>query len=515
MKSTLKSFASFAETRKQILADKAKLEAAGKREANGKRFAELLAEFEVSDIRELDEEKRTSFLAALLGETEELETEGNAFGAAVKKAKEEGEDEFEVGGETYKVTEKVNIPDLKYQIPLSIENIGISPKAFKSLKKAGKNIKVVLSSYFGVAQMQAVLDDVNANLGTKLKMLEGGPRDGSNAEYTIHESVVTEAKALKVGDKGVDYDDQIIKVIKIGPWNVVSKLFKKEVGDNPEDWGFEEGPGKFYFGEVIESDEEGGVGTFGIYPVKYDYSEYWGLEPIAESITEKKSLNEALQLGNKRAAKKVVTQLNRIFTKQLPDLQQMGKEGIYGCVKYFLDYSMTDANFHTEKPAVVKTVRKANIPGIEVKLPGLGGYHAKISGGRIKEILHQYAGQISKAAGWSGQGIVEGCALYLSQFHGDDATANAMINAFNSQFEGEAIRVDVSKKTKALNESFDIFEAEVKDDESFMEYVKSVYSEAFGEDYDEDKATKAAEGMLKKADGDYGAAVGMVKASIG
>ena len=456
MKSTLKSFASFAETRKQLLADKAKLEAAGKREANGKRFAELLAEFEVSDIRELDEEKRTSFLAALLGEDEELETEGNAFGAAVKKAKEEGEEEFEidgktykveqvevenegnafgaavkkakeegeeefeVDGKTYKVTEKVNIPDLKYQIPLSIENIGISPKAFKSLKKAGKNIKVVLSSYFGVAQMQAVLDDVNANLGTNLKMLEGGPRDGSNAEYTIH-----------------------------------------------------------------------------------------------ESVTEKKSLNEALQVGNKRAAKKVVTQLNRIFTKQLPDLQQMGKEGIYGCVKYFLDYAMTDANFHTEKPAVVKTIKKANIPGIEVKLPGLGGYHAKISGGRIKEILHPYGSQISNAAGWSGQGIVEGCALYLSQFHKDDATANAMINAFNSQFEGEAIRVDVSKKTKALNESFDIFEAEVKDDESFTEYVKSVYSEAFGEDYDEEKAVKAAQGMLKKADGDYGAAVGMCKASLG
>ena len=420
MKGTLQSFATFAETRKKVLADRAKLESAAKRDVEAKRYSDLLGEFQVSNVAELDEERRTAFFAALLGETEELETEGNAFGAAVKKAKEEGEDEFEVGGETYKVTEKVNIPDLKYQIPLSIENIGISPKAFKGLKKAGKNIKVILSSYFGVAQMQAVLDDVNANLGTSLKMLEGGPRAGSNAEYTIH-----------------------------------------------------------------------------------------------ESFTEKKSLNEALQVGNKRAAKKVVTQLNRIFTKQLPDLQQMGKEGIYGCVKYFLDYAMTDANFHTEKPAVVKALRKANIPGIEVKLPGLGGYHAKIGASRIKEILHQYAGQISNAAGWSGQGIVEGCALYLSQFHKDDATANAMINAFNSQFEGEAVRVDVSKKTKALNENFDIFEAEVKDDESFTEYVKSVYSEAFGEDYDEEKAVKAAQGMLKKADGDYGAAVGMCKASLG
>ena len=31
--------------------------------------------------------------------------EGNAFGAAVKKAKEDGETEFEVGGKTYKVSE--------------------------------------------------------------------------------------------------------------------------------------------------------------------------------------------------------------------------------------------------------------------------------------------------------------------------------------------------------------------------------------------------------------------------
>ena len=31
--------------------------------------------------------------------------EGNAFGAAVKKAKEAGEDEFEVDGKTYKVEE--------------------------------------------------------------------------------------------------------------------------------------------------------------------------------------------------------------------------------------------------------------------------------------------------------------------------------------------------------------------------------------------------------------------------
>jgi len=260
---------------------------------------------------------------------------------------------------------------------------------------------------------------------------------------------------------------------------------------------------------------------------------------------ENPELNEAIKVEDKRTAKKVVTQLNRIFSKQLPDLQQMGKSGIYGCVKYFLDYSMTDANFHTERAAVVKTIKKANIPGIEVKLPGLGGYHAKISGGRIKEILHQYAGQISNAAGWGGQGIVEGCALYLSQYQGDDATATAMINAFNAQFEGEDVRVDVSKKTKSLNEGrrfvaavnkarqageetfeFDgktykvkksktVNEAEVKSDEDFMEMAKAIYKKAFGDKFDETKAEDAAKGMLKKADGDYGAAIGMLQSSVG
>ena len=125
MKSTLKSFASFAETRKQ-----------------------LLAEFEVSDIRELDEEKRTSFLAALLGETEELETEGNAFGAAVKKAKEEGEDEFEVGGETYKVKESVEeakIDEAKFNIAAEPEKFGDMVKGI--IEKQPKRKYLVINGF--------------------------------------------------------------------------------------------------------------------------------------------------------------------------------------------------------------------------------------------------------------------------------------------------------------------------------------------------------------------------------
>ena len=58
-------------------------------------------------------------------------------------------------------------------------------------------------------------------------------------------------------------------------------------------------------------------------------------------------------------------------------------------------------------------------------------------------------------------------------------------------------------------------EAEVSSDEEFMEYAKSVLKAAHGDKYDEEKATATAEGILKKADGDYGAAIGMLTSGLG
>ena len=51
-----------------------------------------------------DEETLEESVEEFVGEDDDVE-EGNAFGAAVKKAKEAGEDEFEVDGKTYKVEE--------------------------------------------------------------------------------------------------------------------------------------------------------------------------------------------------------------------------------------------------------------------------------------------------------------------------------------------------------------------------------------------------------------------------
>tara|TARA_A100001037_G_scaffold245215_1_gene226539 strand:+ start:3057 stop:4241 length:1185 start_codon:yes stop_codon:yes gene_type:complete len=97
------------------------------------------------------------------------------------------DDEYEELTES--INEKVNMSDLKYQLPLSIENtLGFNPKSFKGVKKEGKKLRLTLSSYFSAGNLEEVLKDVNDALGTSLKIIEG-PNKGTNAIFFIGESV--------------------------------------------------------------------------------------------------------------------------------------------------------------------------------------------------------------------------------------------------------------------------------------------------------------------------------------
>lgn len=87
--------------------------------------------------------------------------------------------------------------------------------------------------------------------------------------------------------------------------------------------------------------------------------------------------------------------------------------------------------------------------------------------------------------------------------------------------ELEALYDKVGKLVKGLNvkdvnivfES--VNEAEVNSDEEFNEYATTVLQKAFGEEYDEAKAKQVVDGILAKAKGDYGVAVGMLTSSLG
>ena len=71
-----------------------------------------------------------------------------------------------------------------------------------------------------------------------------------------------------------------------------------------------------------------------------------------------------------------------------------------------------------------------------------------------------------------------------------------------------------SLKELGIKESL-VNEGEVKSDDEFKEYAMTVLKKAFGDDFDEAKATEVVDGILKKCGDDYGAAVGMITASLG
>ena len=106
----------------------------------------------------------------------------------------------------------------------------------------------------------------------------------SNETFKIKVKALNEAKGdLTVGDKGVDYNDNVVEVIEIGKFKQIAKSFKKEMKADPADYGYEEGAGEFYLTKNIEA-TEGNVGDLAIYPVKYDMATYWGLDPLKESL---------------------------------------------------------------------------------------------------------------------------------------------------------------------------------------------------------------------------------------
>ena len=88
-------------------------------------------------------------------------------------------------------------------------------------------------------------------------------------------------------------------------------------------------------------------------------------------------------------------------------------------------------------------------------------------------------------------------------------------------FWGEGSYTDnVAKKdpklaAKKIEESVDLSEAEINSEEEFTDYAHEVLKKAFGEEYDEAKAKETIDGILAKAEGDFGAAIGMLTSGLG
>jgi len=77
------------------------------------------------------------------------------------------------------------------------------------------------------------------------------------------------------------------------------------------------------------------------------------------------------------------------------------------------------------------------------------------------------------------------------------------------------VKVQPESKGEALVGEAKITEKEITSADEFKEYAMAILKDAFGDDFDETKATETAEGLLKKYGEDYGAMVGALQSTMG
>jgi hypothetical protein len=92
-------------------------------------------------------------------------------------------------------------------------------------------------------------------------------------------------------------------------------------------------------------------------------------------------------------------------------------------------------------------------------------------------------------------------------------TTSDMGGAWENTFVLNGSEYNIDSIDEYVGESR-LVEAEITSDDEFKEYAYSVLQKAFGEDFDQAKADEVVNGLLGKADGDYGKAAGMLQASL-
>ena len=152
--------------------------------------------------------------------------------------------------------------------------------------------------------------------------------------------MINEAKSIKVGDVGYDYLDSTIEIVEVGNFKKISKSFKKETGDDPSDYGYEETQkGDYYLGKILDS-EEGNVGDFAIYPVKYDHSTYWGLSEGTVTEAEVNSDEEFVEYANTVLQKAFGEDFDEAKAKKVIDGILSKADGDYGTAVGMLTSSL-------------------------------------------------------------------------------------------------------------------------------------------------------------------------------
>ena len=422
---------------------------------------------------------------------ESLLTEGNAFGAAVTKAKEDGEEEFEFQGKTYKVkednTSEFDVIDDVFEANYNVSRSAISRMGglvpIKEMNALLDCAKLVIED---LSDEMFELDEIIGYIAYRINdKFEG-----------LYESEVNEGShgmATKLLQGIVDGNSSSAEGIKMS----------KELAQHFIDWIRTSPYGKKNGNLPLEM------------LVKASFN--WGIERSLDSKlkAELKSLKDSVSesvenddVNEARSINKIQTEWTKV-TNAMKDTAASWKAA-EGDAKTALLNTLKEMTakkkaLEAELDAVVSDKDKDLELAMESMVLKLYS---------VVNESEEYVGYVEYA---KGKKLIDTFKDMKAAKAWNDKNVDELLDDESVEKVGYMSKSEWDKKEAkyAIKEAIEFNEEDIKSDDQFKEYAMTVLKDAFKDDFDEAKANDVIKGILGKVDGDYGAAIGMLTSSLG
>jgi len=551
----ISSFKSFTELKNQDALMKLREENNTKRQETVNKIGKILDEMGLTSLSELEKDKKQALIGKMFGSVsedraEEIEdelkglgktkklVEGNAFIYAAAKARQEGKEEFEFNGKKYKVTLKKDT-GLKESYQLLITEA--TRWQFGIIDKGG-NIQSNYVHYDG--HPSSVIPEIQGMNAAKVKKILKDSEKGGMSSLNKYYNDSDESTIIKSNVKDI-------------------KKYLKEVGNEASAeyvYLYDERDGKWYGADVYTdkklkpveqlqealvnealSSEQKMVATFVKKVAKeFGYSEQDAARFITNTLRTM-GLNESL-----------VNESHFAIGDKVKCIDS-GKTGVV--VKLDKEHGEDDEKYYTVKvdgggemkyaPNELELMEAAVTEGKDDFMARFGSANINLKKGykhhtedelndlydklgdlvktlKVKDVTLVFESEANESVGAD---LIDDYQMYGKPLQHSKTTTNRrgdiVVYAYDIKFNKHEIVFDKNGKelSREIIESFKnesvVNEAEIKSDVEFKEYAFTVLKKAFGDDFDEVKAEEVVSGILKKSDGDYGAAVGMLTSSLG
>ena len=396
--------------------------------------------------------------------------EGNAFGAAVTKAKEAGEKEFEVGGKKYKVKED-NSSELDAVNDIFEANYNVSRSAIGRM-----------NGLVPLKEMKSLLDCAEKVI-----------KDLHEEMFELDE--IVGYIAYRIGDEfeGV-YEGAERKTVEVSE----KKSTKEDLLDKIEKLRLDSNAGKITGDQFMDK----------FFPLWKE------LKGLYESVVEE-DLNEARSINKIQNEWTKVTNAMKATAAEWKAAEGDAKIKLLDTLKQMTAQKKA---LEAELEAVVSDKDK----DLELAMESLEineGFEVHYSDG--VRAMKKF-GNEKQAMDFAKDLIKNKKSLQFvdvfnagSGFHSTADTSAIVAFWGDGSYTDNVAKKDDKLAAKKIQEAVEFNEEDIKSDDQFKEYATTVLKDAFKDEFDQAKADEVIKGILGKCDGDYGAAVGMLTSSLG